>query len=281
MPLYHLADPLPDIIEPVIVAAFDGWVDAGSAATAAAEVLAEGGDPVVSFDGDALFDYRSRRPTLEIRDGRLATLKWPSLSIRHNRIGGRSLLVLTGAEPDFRWHELSRDILGLLHRLNVREWISLGALPAGVPHGRPVPILGTESRPGLLRGGIIAGPTGLMHVPSAALSMLEKAAGESGIASVGYFGQIPHYVTGPYAIGSLELLKTLERHLDVALPRGDLIEEAGRLRLRLDSAVAADETTRTYVERLEAMVDEARLPEGEDLIGEIEKFLREGRAGEG
>ena len=38
---------------------------------------------------------------------------------------------------------------------------------------------------------------------------------------------------------------------------------------------ALDETTRTYVERLESMVDEARLPAGDDLISEIERFLRE------
>jgi hypothetical protein len=279
MSLYTLANPLPEITAPIIVAAFDGWVDAGTAATAVLDVLAEDGEIVATFDTDALFDYRARRPTLEIRDGRLASLQWPSLTMRHNRFGGQSLLLLTGAEPDFRWRELAVDVVHLLRRLDVRGWISLGAIPAGVPHARPVPILGTESELGLLRGGVTAGPTGLMRVPSAALSMLEMTAGESGIPAAGYFAQIPHYVTGPYALGSLELLRTLERHLGIDLPRGDLIEESGRLRLRLDSAVAADETTRTYVERLEAMVDEARQPAGEDLIGEIEKFLREGRGG--
>ena len=43
-----------------------------------------------------------------------------------------------------------------------------------------------------------------------------------------------------------------------------------------DTATALEESTRTYVERLEAMVDEQRLPSGDELIGEIERFLREG-----
>lgn len=261
------------------MAAFDGWVDAGSAATSVLDLLSEGAPVVARFDSDELFDYRSRRPTLLIRDGRLASMDWPEVTLRAARFGSRDVLVLTGAEPDDRWHRLADDTVELLARLGVREWISLGAIPAAVAHTRPVPILGTASRPGLLRGGVAPGPTGLMKVPAAALSMLEMAAAAAGIPAVGYFAQIPHYVTGPYALAALELVTALERHLDVQLPRGDLVEESRQLRLRLDAATAADEATRTYVERLESVVDEARQPAGDDLIAEIERFLRD-RSGE-
>ena len=125
-----------------------------------------------------------------------------------------------------------------------------------------MPILGTASRSGLLRGGVLPGPAGLLRVPSAALSMLEMAVSESGVPSVGYFAQIPHYVSGAYALAALELVKTLEQHLAVDLPRGDLVEESRQLRVRLDAATEADETTRAYVERLESMVDESRQPAG-------------------
>ena len=37
MPLYTLEGPLPDLADPVVIAAFDGWVDAGSAATSVLE----------------------------------------------------------------------------------------------------------------------------------------------------------------------------------------------------------------------------------------------------
>ena len=55
------------------------------------------------FDADQLFDYRARRPTLEIVDGRLAELTWPELAIRRTRVGERDLLVIAGPEPDDRW----------------------------------------------------------------------------------------------------------------------------------------------------------------------------------
>ena len=278
MSLYHLDGPL-DLDAPVLIAAMDGWVDAGAAASAAVELLARDAVTVATFDPDELYDYRSRRPTLEIRDGRLDSLVWPALTVRRARFGGRDLLLLSGMEPDDRWRALGTAVVELVRRLDVRAWISLGSIPAAVPHTRPVPVLGTESEPGLLRGDVPPGPTGLLRVPSAALSMLEMAVAAAGVAAVGYFAQIPHYVSGPYAPASLELLRALERHLGIDLPHGDLVEDSRQLRLRLDAAVAADETTRVYVERLEATVDESRRPEGEDLISEIERFLRN-RGGE-
>jgi hypothetical protein len=274
--LYRLRRNLPDLSEPAVVVALDGWVDAGSAATVAAATLAEGGRVVATFDADAIFDYRARRPTLEIFNGRPRSLIWPDLTLRATRAGERDVLVLTGAEPDYRWRELQADIAGLALKLGVAEWISLGAIPAAVPHTRPVPILGTESKAGLLKGGVQPGPEGLLRVPAAAISILDIAITKAGIPSVGYFAQIPHYVSGDYPQASIDLLLALGRHLGAELDVARLPEEARLMRVRLDAAAAREETTKSYVERLETLVDEARLPSGDDLISEIERFLREG-----
>ena len=284
MSLYTLAGPGSpgdpgDLIAPTFIGAFDGWVDAGSAATTALEQLVGEAVVVATFDADALFDYRARRPILEILDGRLAELNWPELTVRRVTIGERDLLILAGPEPDDRWRAFGADVVELAHRLGVVEWISLGSIPAAVPHTRDVPILGTTSEPGRLRGDVQPGPAGLLRVPAAAVSVLEMAMADGGIPAVGYFAQVPHYVSGPYPAASLELLSALGRHLGVELPTGDLPEEAGQLRTRLDTATALEETTRSYVERLEGLVDEQKLPSGDDLIGEIERFLREGGTG--
>src|SRR5215203_933470 len=94
MPLYRLVEPLPALDGPIVLAAFDGWVDAGSAATNALEAIGTTGTVIATFDPDQLFDYRSRRPTLEIRDGRLSSLAWPEVTLTHVRHGGRDLLIL-------------------------------------------------------------------------------------------------------------------------------------------------------------------------------------------
>lgn len=268
-----------DLISPTVVVALDAWVDAGAASSTAVELLAIGAPVVASFSADLLYDYRARRPTLDIVDGHPTSLDWPELALRRTRLGERDLLLLSGPEPDFRWRELASDVAALARELEVEQWISLGAIPAAVPHTRPVPILGTESAPGLLRGEIRAGPDGLLRVPAALISVLDLAVAEAGIPAVGYFAQIPHYVSGAYPPASIELLHALERHLGVEIPLRLLPGEAEELRTRLDTATALDEKMRTYIERLEGMVDEARLPSGTELITEIERFLRD-RGGE-
>src|SRR6202008_2733067 len=144
--------------------------------------------------------------------------------LRATKAGERDLLVFTGAEPDYRWHELQADVATLAQQLDVAQWISLGAIPAAVPHTRPVPILGTESRPGLLKGGVTPGPEGVLRVPSAAISIFDIAVAKAGIPSVGYFAQIPHYISGEYPQASIDLLRALGKHLDTELDFGRLPE---------------------------------------------------------
>jgi proteasome assembly chaperone (PAC2) family protein len=264
----------PPLVEPTLIAAFDGWVDAGSAATVAADHLAGDGRVVATFDADRLYDYRARRPTLEIIDGRPGPLTWPELRLRRSRVGTRDILVLSGPEPDFRWHELTAALVEIARDLGVAEWLSLGAIPAGVPHTRPVPLIGTESRPGLLRGEVPPGPSGVLRVPAAAISVIDIAVSAAGLPSVGFFAQVPHYVSGPYPDASIALIRAVGRRLSVEIPVDELEEEARGIRTRLDAAVAVDDSTRAYVERLEVAADETSGPSSGDLIGEIERFLR-------
>jgi proteasome assembly chaperone (PAC2) family protein len=279
MSTYRLEE-APELDAPVIVAALEGWVDAGSAGTVAASQLAEDGTVVATFDADAIYDYRARRPTLDIIDGRPMNLAWPKLELTSNRIGGRDLLVLRGPEPDYRWRELTADVVEVAKRLGVASWVSMGAIPAAVPHTRPVPILATASAAGLLPEGIRQGPDGLLRVPSACLSVLELAASANGIPAVGLFAQVPHYVNATYPAASIALLTALGRHLGIEPPVGQLATRALERRNLLDAATATDEDTKSHVERLESLVDESRLPEGDELIADIERFLREGDGGD-
>lgn len=230
---------------------------------------------LASFEGDLLFDYRSRRPVLDVIDGQLSELTWFDLEIKRVRLGGRDVLVLAGAEPDFRWRELAAEIADLALRWGVTEWVSLGAIPNAVAHTRPVPILGTASREGLLPPDVQQGPLGLLRVPAAALSVIEMAVIEAGIPSLGFFAHVPHYVGGPYAAASIALLEHLGKHLGVSIAMGDLPEEAMAQRERIDKAVASDEDATDYLRRLEeAPAVQEQIPSGDDLASEIERFLR-------
>ena len=284
MALYRLTDDLPALRDAVLIASFDGWVDAAECASRAVGHIAGAGDPVAAFDPDALFDYRSRRPVLDVQDGRLSDLTWPELAVRHVRAGGRDLLVFSGAEPDLRWQELAADVVDLVRRLGVSQWVSLGAVPGAVAHTRPVPVMVTASRDGLLRDDEAPGPEGLLRVPSAALSVMEMAVTQAGTPAVGFYAQVPPYASIGYAAASIALLDRLSHHLDVRLDADELLDEDREQRARYDAAVAGDAMLRETVSRLESAagdIETEQLPSGDELAREIERFLRrQGETGE-
>jgi hypothetical protein len=274
--LYRLQDPIPVLSAPVLLAAFDGWIDAAGAATACANHVAEEGRVVASFDVDSLNDYRARRPVLDVVDGVLARIQWPDIMLRHIRVGDRDILVLVGPEPDYKWKQLGEDVVELARRLGVVEWISLGAIPAAVPHTRPVPVLATASTGASLRDGEQQGPGGILRVPAAALSAVEMTVAGAGIPAIGYYAQVPHYIgAAAYAPATLALLQHLERRLGVTIPLGTLGDDAVAQRQRLDAAIAEDEDSREYLARLEALASEERMPSGDELASEIERYLKE------
>ena len=125
MSLYSILDHEP-LSEPTLILALTGWVDAGSAGTAAAETIAGEGQVVVEFDTDALFDYRANRPVLRFDDGRLEQITWPRLDIRRAPTGDREVLVMKGNEPDFRWRELSAALADLSRSWQVDRLVTLG-----------------------------------------------------------------------------------------------------------------------------------------------------------
>jgi hypothetical protein len=276
MSLYRLQEQIPMLTAPVLVAAFDGWIDAAGAATACANHVAEGGRVVASFDVDSLNDYRARRPVLDVVDGVLARMQWPDIVLRHVAVDGRDVLVLVGPEPDYKWKQLGDDLLELALRLGVVEWISLGAIPAAVPHTRPVPVLATASTDASLRDGEQQGPGGILRVPAAALSAVEMTVAGAGIPAVGYYAQVPHYIgASAYAPATLALLQHLERRLGVTIPLGTLGDDALAQRERLDAAIAEDEDSKEYLARLEALASEERMPSGDEIASEIERYLKE------
>ncbi len=258
-----------------MIVALDAWVDAGSAATSAVALLTEDAAPVAEIDADDLYDYRARRPTLHIEDGRLGSLDWPQLTLMYRRFAERDVLLLNGPEPDYRWQELSRALVTLAQDLGVTEWLTLGAIPAAVPHTRPVTVLGIASREDLLKGGVEAGPIGSMQVPAAAVSVIDRAVAGAGIPTLGYFAQVPHYVSGEYPAAAAALIRAVEPHLGDSVTTAALELEARSISARLDAAASADDSTKSYIARLEEMADESRLPSGDELIGDIERFLRD------
>lgn len=270
-----------ELDQPVMLLAMSGWVDAASVGTDTAERIASGGEVVAAFEPDALFDYRSSRPTLHFSDGDLTDIVWPRLEIIHRSVDGIDLLIATGNEPDFRWQELTREFVDLTRRYNVSKFVTLGAVPAPVPHTRPVRVLCTTSDTELLRDGDEVMPEELV-VPGAAVSVLRQGVSDAGLPAIGYWAQVPHYLQGPFHNGVLGLIERVGGQVGVRFPIGELALEATSQLEQIDADLAERDDARQYVERLELMQDERpelvtpfqEVPSADEIGAEVEKFLR-------
>ena len=171
--MYELVDP-PDLTAPALIAAFDGWVSAGSAGTATADHVAADGPVIARFSSDELFDFRVNRPALEFREGVLEDVTWPEIAIRHRPVDGRDLLVMTGPEPNWHWQAFGEAVADLAADLGIVEQISLGGIPWAAPHTRPTSVITTSSRTDLL-GDDANIPDGQLIAWAAGTTIIESA----------------------------------------------------------------------------------------------------------
>jgi predicted ATP-grasp superfamily ATP-dependent carboligase len=267
------------LTDPALVAALDGWVDAGSAGTLAAGYLARGGDKIVTFDPDAFVDYRARRPNLQIQQGVLTEMTWPEIAIYRVRHDKRDLLVLTGPEPDYRWAAFRDAVVEIAERFGVVQSVCLGAIPALVAHTHATPTLVTGRERGTLQGDLPL-PGDLMQVPSSAVNLVEVYLAERGIPSVGIWAQVPHYVEGRYLGAALALVERVARHLGITVSVESMIEDVRKERTRLDAVVAGRPEAKAYLQQLEASGPVAPVVSpSEDIAAEVERFLREATGG--
>lgn len=273
MALFELHDPGP-LVSPVLIGAFDGWVNAGEAGTRAAEVISAGGDLFASFEADALYDYRANRPTVEFLEGVMERIIWPELTIRHVRHGGRDLLLLAGAEPNWNWQRLADELAQLAVQLGTIEYISLGGIPWAAPHTRPVSTIVTSSD----RSRIDPDDDhaiGLLQVPGAAVNAVAHAVAAKGIPTVGFWARVPHYIGTTHHAAALALVERTSLHLGIHVTTLD-IEAAALDQLEQLNAIADERPQiKALVEQLETLADQRDEVDGETLAGEIERFLRE------
>lgn len=277
MPIFEIVSQPGDVTNPALVVAFGEWVDAGQAGTSAARHIAGGGEKVVVFDADAVYDYRSHRPVLDIVDGRPEQFALPEMTLTRRRLSERDLFVLTGPEPDYRWKELAGDVLRLCRDVGIVAHVSIGAIPTAVPHTAPTPVMMTASSKELMVG---SPPTeGLLRVPAAAVSFIEWTNSRNGIPAVGFWAQVPHYAS-QFASGAVALVRRIEEHLAVTIDAGALEREAAAQRAALDQIFAGNPEAAEYLKRLEGLIAAEQPPSSENIAEEVERWLQSQRGDE-
>lgn len=263
----------PPLNNPVALIAFEGWGDAGeSASQAGAEFLkTHDADLIAVLDGDDHFDFQVRRPQIELDSSGIRSISWPRNDIYTLRGVENDLVVVLGEEPHYRWKSFTNELVEALKGLGVTRAVTIGAFIGQVAHTLPVPLIGSATKPdtlalhNLLPSGY-EGPTGILGV-------LNHALGNAGIDVISVWAAVPHYLSNQEYPPATEALAVKAAELvGVTLDISDLSSSTRQFLSTVDSAIEGNAQLEEYVERLEQDAEEVQ---GEELVDEIEKYLRD------
>ena len=270
----------PALREPAVIAAFEGWNDAGDAATTAARYLVDRWDLdlIGEVDPEEFYDFTSTRPQVQLDDDGRREIVWPTTEIFGGTIAGGDLdvVVVVGTEPQLRWRTYCSELAEIATTQGASLCLTLGALLAEVPHTRPTSIVGTAYEPDVIAGlelqpSSYEGPTGIVGV-------LHHAWREAGLRSASLWATVPSYVPGaPSPKAALALIERTATMLQTWVPTTDLEIASAAYERQVSELVDADEETSSYVASLEQGHDDAPgvVPSAESIAEEVERFLRE------
>jgi hypothetical protein len=238
--------------EPVLVQAYAGWNDGGSAASNALTFLLQSlpVERLAEIEMEEFLDLTVVRPHA-VGQGAQRRIAWPD----HELFAVRSeaqpfdLVLGLGVEPHLRWRAYARASLGLLEALGVRRVVLLGAYLDDVIYSQPVQVMGSATRADFqeLLGPATAdyqGPTGIVGV-------LSQLYAEAGLEVSSLWAGLPHYVsTTPNWRGSLALLQRVELLLGYRFDLTQVVGEAGAFDQEVSELIAGDPKLIAYVREL-------------------------------
>ncbi|WP_338100759.1 PAC2 family protein [Microbacterium excoecariae] len=268
----------------IAVAAFDGWNDAGEAASAAVQALRDAypSTPVAAVDPELYFDYQYTRPSVRTDGEGRRVIDWPEATL-HRPADPRGFWTLSGVEPARAWKGFVSEFVDALLAEDVTGFVTIGAMMSDVPHTRPIAVH-TTSDDELLRNQLevdrsrYEGPTGILGV-------LTQAAEDAGIPTLSMWASVPHYVAGatPSPKATLALLEKLSDIAVREIDLGSLPTEAATWEATVDAAAADDDEMRDYIRQLEETRDTWDSPEasGDAIAQAFERYLRGDGPGKG
>ncbi len=272
----------PDRRVTIMLAAFEGWNDAGEAASDALKFMGRywGSEKVASIDADEFYDFQFTRPVVSRNAQGRRKIKWPTTRISKAPVPETNvdLILVHGVEPSYKWRAYTAELIASAKELNVDCIILVGALLADVPHTRPIPVTVT-SDDDLVRENLDIEPS-TYEGPIGIVGVLSEVGLLADIPTLSLWAAVPHYVgQSPSPKAQLALLNRLEEMLHLSLDMHVLVEESEAWERGVDELAIEDPEVAAYVRQLEEAKDTADLPEasGESIAREFERYLKKRR----
>jgi proteasome assembly chaperone (PAC2) family protein len=275
--------------DPVLIAAITGWTDANGAAVAALDHLADQwhATPLADIEPDAFYDFTVQRPRTRL-DGDDRVLDWP-----RNRFytaspegAGRDFLLLSGIEPHLRWRAFTELVTEMMEAVGASTSITLGVQPGAVPHTRPLPVNLSASDTEFEEQFGLKVPTSRYEGPTGIISVLNLHFRSKQWRNASLWAVVPHYLNvGPNPNAAIALVKAVDRGFHTSTSQAKLDERGEEFARQVQEAMDQSDEAVTYIRSLEEQYDstapvaaeDGELPTSDELLGDLEKFLRQQR----
>ncbi len=268
---------LPKLSDATMIVAFEGWNDAGSAASLALAVLRNQwkSAKIAEVDSEEFFNFTDLRPEMYFSSENRRYISWPktTISLASSERSPGDVVFVYGAEPQLKWKTYSHNLYVLAKKLNCRRAIFLGSHLADVTHDRPVQIAvsGDVSSLGVNDKAVVSGYEG----PVGILSALQTEFENRNILTGSIWAGVPNYSESTSPKAALALVLSVNEILKGTVSTAELERLAKEYEVRMTNMVDADDLLATYVSYVSERNDiDTLMAASNEVIKEIEDFLR-------
>jgi predicted ATP-grasp superfamily ATP-dependent carboligase len=284
-------EPLTKLRSPVFLAAFSGFTDASGAASQAIDHLIETWDarPVAEIDPQGFYDFTVQRPRVRLENGE-RIVDWPEnrFYVAQSAQADRDFVLFRGVEPHLKWQTFSGIIEEVLREVGCETSDTVGAQPGGVPHTRPLPVTLSASHSEFEKLFGLEAPSSRYQGQTGIVGVLNLHLRAIGWKNASLWALTPHYLTiGPNPNVGIAVIRLVDSAFGTSTSLAGLEEAAREFEDQVQQVLEESSEASAYVRQLEEQydanrpalptVEEQELPATEDILSDLEQFLRRQR----
>ncbi|UCG13795.1 MAG: PAC2 family protein [Deltaproteobacteria bacterium] len=251
--IHYLANPT--LREPVMVAAFGGWPNAGEVATSTVNYLVERLEArkLATLAPDDFYLFSLNRPLVTIANGHLKSLDLPQSTFYFwTNSQGTDLILFSGPEPQIRWDSYVELFTQICHRFQVKSFITLGGLHDDVLHYEERVSAAAASMEDVQNLRQLAEPVELTDYvgPSAIHSLFLSQARQLNIQGLSLWAHAASYLQGTNFRLCAAMIKRLNLLLNLDIDTSELELSWRLVEEQIESLIAENEQLSQHVEDL-------------------------------
>ena len=236
----------------IMIAAFEGWNDGGSASSNSLRRLIEAfeAEKFASLDPEPFYLFSENRPNVKLVDGTTREIEWQTNDFYHGRMPGsnRDVILFIGNEPNLLWRTYCANLASVARVQEVETVVTLGAYLADVLYTLPVQVTGVsnyidiEGKHGVNRSKY-EGPTGIAGV-------FTDYCRQEKFQTLSLWAAVPYYISIPNPKAVHSLMSKLQEVYSFDIDLSHLEKDADNFDNEINDVVAKDPNVAAYMREL-------------------------------